>query len=279
MQKAREFSVGSVRIGGNQPLALIAGPCVIESESHALGIAERLAEITKAAQVPFVFKASYDKANRSSAESYRGPGLADGLRILKKIKDRFGVPILTDIHEASQATAAAEVADVLQIPAFLSRQTDVLVAAGKTGRVVNLKKGQFLSPWEMANAVEKVAKTGNDRILLTERGASFGYQNLVVDMRSFPILRRTGCPVVFDVTHSVQLPGGEGKASGGQPEFIEPLARAGTAVGVDGIFLEVHENPAKALSDGTNALPLAELPTLLGKLKQIAALVRGWSVQ
>jgi 2-dehydro-3-deoxyphosphooctonate aldolase (KDO 8-P synthase) len=279
MQKAREFSVGSVRIGGNQPLALIAGPCVIESESHALGIAERLAEITKAAQVPFVFKASYDKANRSSAESYRGPGLADGLRILKKIKDRFGVPILTDIHEASQATAAAEVADVLQIPAFLSRQTDVLVAAGRTGRVVNLKKGQFLSPWEMANAVEKVAKTGNDRILLTERGASFGYQNLVVDMRSFPILRRTGCPVVFDVTHSVQLPGGEGKASGGQPEFIEPLARAGTAVGVDGIFLEVHENPAKALSDGTNALPLAELPTLLGKLKQIAALVRGWSVQ
>jgi 2-dehydro-3-deoxyphosphooctonate aldolase (KDO 8-P synthase) len=279
MQKAREFSVGSVRIGGNQPLALIAGPCVIESESHAFGIAERLAEITKAAQVPFVFKASYDKANRSSAESYRGPGLAEGLRILKKIKDRFGVPILTDIHEASQATAAAEVADVLQIPAFLSRQTDVLVAAGKTGRVVNLKKGQFLSPWEMANAVEKVAKTGNDRILLTERGASFGYQNLVVDMRSFPILRRTGCPVVFDVTHSVQLPGGEGKASGGQPEFIEPLARAGTAVGVDGIFLEVHENPAKALSDGTNALPLAELPALLGKLKQIAALVRGWSVQ
>src|SRR5579864_3315631 len=279
MQKAREFSVGSVRIGGNQPLALIAGPCVIESESHALGIAERLAEITKAAQVPFVFKASYDKANRSSAESYRGPGLADGLRILKKIKDRFGVPILTDIHEASQATAAAEVADVLQIPAFLSRQTDVLVAAGKTGRVVNLKKGQFLSPWEMANAVEKVAKTGNDRIFLTERGASFGYQNLVVDMRSFPIMRKTGCPVVFDVTHSVQLPGGAGKSSGGQPEFIEPLARAGVAAGVDGVFLEVHENPSAALSDGTNALPLAELPQLLGKLKQIAALVRGWSLQ
>lgn len=279
MQNAREFSIGSVRVGGGQPLVLIAGPCVIESEAHALGIAERLAELARLAQVPFVFKASYDKANRSSAESYRGPGLAEGLRILKKIKDRFGVPILTDIHEASQAAAAAEVAEVLQIPAFLSRQTDVLVAAGKTGRVVNLKKGQFLSPWEMANAVEKVAKTGNDRILLTERGASFGYQNLVVDMRSFPILRRTGCPVVFDVTHSVQLPGGEGKSSGGQPEFIEPLARAGTAVGVDGIFLEVHENPAKALSDGTNALPLAELPALIGKLKQIAALVRGWSVQ
>jgi 2-dehydro-3-deoxyphosphooctonate aldolase (KDO 8-P synthase) len=201
------------------------------------------------------------------------------LRILQKIKSLFEVPILTDIHEGSQAAAAAEVADVLQIPAFLSRQTDLLVAAGKTGRVVNLKKGQFLSPWEMSNAVEKVTLTGNDNVILTERGASFGYQNLVVDMRSFPILRKTGCPVVFDVTHSVQLPGATGKASGGQPEFVEPLARAGTAVGVDGIFLEVHDNPAKALSDGSNALPLVELPGLLGKLNQIAALVRGWSVQ
>jgi 2-dehydro-3-deoxyphosphooctonate aldolase (KDO 8-P synthase) len=279
MQLSREISIGNVRIGGNQPLFLIAGPCVIESEGHALMMAERLAEICVHANVPFVFKASYDKANRSSEQSYRGPGLAEGLRILKKIKDRFGVPILTDIHEASQASSVAEIADVLQIPAFLSRQTDLLVAAGKTGRAVNLKKGQFLSPWEMANAVEKVAKTGNDNIFLTERGASFGYQNLVVDMRSFPIMRKTGCPVVFDVTHSVQLPGGAGKSSGGQPEFIEPLARGGAAVGVDGIFLEVHENPAKALSDGTNALPLAELPPLLGKLKQIAALVRGWSVQ
>jgi 2-dehydro-3-deoxyphosphooctonate aldolase (KDO 8-P synthase) len=279
MQIAREISIGSVRIGGSQPLLLIAGPCVIESEEHALMLAERLAEITSVARVPFVFKASYDKANRSSEQSYRGPGLAEGLRILNKIKERLGVPILTDVHEASQAAPVSEVADVLQIPAFLSRQTDLLTAAGKTGRVVNLKKGQFLSPWEMANAVEKIAKTGNDRIFLTERGASFGYQNLVVDMRSFPIMRKTGCPVVFDVTHSVQLPGGAGKSSGGQPEFIEPLARAGTAVGVDGIFLEVHENPAKALSDGTNALPLAELPALLGKLKQIAALVRGWSVQ
>jgi 2-dehydro-3-deoxyphosphooctonate aldolase (KDO 8-P synthase) len=279
MQIAREISIGNVRIGGNQPLFLIAGPCVIESEEHALMLAERLLEITAHARMPFIFKASYDKANRSSEHSYRGPGLSEGLRILKKIKDRFGVPILTDIHDASQAAPVAEVADVLQIPAFLSRQTDLLVAAGKTGRVVNLKKGQFLSPWEIANAVEKVAKTGNDRIFLTERGASFGYQNLVVDMRSFPIMRKTGCPVVFDVTHSVQLPGGAGKSSGGQPEFIEPLARAGTAVGVDGIFLEVHENPAKALSDGTNALPLAELPALLGKLSQIAAIVRGWSVQ
>jgi len=279
MQLAREITIGNVRIGGNQPLFLIAGPCVIESEGHALKIAGRLAEIAAEAKISLVFKASYDKANRSSGQSYRGPGLVAGLRVLAKIKRELALPILTDIHEASQAAPAAEVADVLQIPAFLSRQTDLLIAAGKTGRVVNLKKGQFLSPWEMANAVEKVAATGNDNIFLTERGASFGYQNLVVDMRSFPILRKTGCPVVFDVTHSVQLPGGAGKSSGGQPEFIEPLARAGTAVGVDGIFLEVHENPAQALSDGTNALPLAELPALLGKLKQIAALVRGWSVQ
>ena len=279
MQIAREISIGNFRIGGDQPLFLIAGPCVIESEGHAMMIAERLAEIAAQAKTSLVFKASYDKANRSSEQSFRGPGLTEGLRILKKIRERFSLPILTDIHEASQAAPVAEVADVLQIPAFLSRQTDLLVAAGRTGRVVNLKKGQFLSPWEMANAVEKIAKGGNDRIFLTERGASFGYQNLVVDMRSFPIMRKTGCPVVFDVTHSVQLPGGAGKSSGGQPEFIEPLARAGVAVGVDGVFLEVHENPVKALSDGTNALPLAELPALLGKLKRIAALVRGWSAQ
>ena len=279
MHPAREISIGHFRIGGHQPLVLIAGPCVIESEAHAIMMAERLAEIAAHAKMPLVFKASYDKANRSSEQSFRGPGLTEGLRILQKIKQRFGLPILTDIHEVSQAAAAAEVADVLQIPAFLSRQTDLLAAAGKTGRVVNLKKGQFLSPWEMANAVEKITNMGNDSVILSERGASFGYQNLVVDMRSFPILRKTGCPVVFDVTHSVQLPGGEGKSSGGQPEFIEPLARAGAAVGVDGIFLEVHENPAKALSDGTNALPLAELPALLGKLTQISALVRGWSVQ
>lgn len=279
MRPAREISIGNFRIGGGQPLVLIAGPCVIENEAHALMVAGRLAEIAERAKMPFIFKASYDKANRSSGQSYRGPGLSEGLRILEEIKQRFQLPILTDIHEASHAAPAAEVADVLQIPAFLSRQTDLLAAAGKTGRVVNLKKGQFLSPWEMANAVEKVTNTGNDRVILTERGVSFGYQNLVVDMRSFPILRKTGCPVVFDVTHSVQLPGGEGKSSGGQPEFIEPLARAGTAVGVDGIFLEVHENPSKALSDGTNALPLAELPALLEKLTQISALVRAWRVQ
>jgi 2-dehydro-3-deoxyphosphooctonate aldolase (KDO 8-P synthase) len=279
MYPSREISIGNFRVGGNQPLFLIAGPCVIESEAHATMMAERLAEIAARAKTPLIFKASYDKANRSSEQSFRGPGLTEGLRILQNIKQRFGLPILTDIHEASHAAAAAEVVDVLQIPAFLSRQTDLLAAAGKTGRVVNLKKGQFLSPWEISNAVEKITKTGNENVILSERGASFGYQNLVVDMRSFPILRKTGCPVVFDVTHSVQLPGGAGKSSGGQPEFIEPLARAGAAVGVDGIFLEVHDNPAKALSDGTNALPLAELPALLGKLTQIAALVRGWSVQ
>ena len=206
--------------------------------------------------IPLIFKASYDKANRSSIESFRGPGLDAGLRILAKIKKRTGLPILTDVHEIGHVGPAAEVCDVLQIPAFLSRQTDLLVAVGRSGRAANIKKGQFLSPWDVANAAEKIASTGNRKIILTERGVSFGYQNLVVDMRSFPIMRKLGYPVVFDVTHAVQLPGGEGNSSGGQPEFIEPLARAGTAAGIDGLFLEVHDNPAKALSDGTNALPL-----------------------
>ena len=205
-----------------------------------------------------------------------GPGLAEGLEILRRIKARFGVPLLTDIHEPDHAVVAAEVCDVLQVPAFLSRQTDLLAAAGKTGRVVNVKKGQFLSPWEMANVAEKVKSTGNRKVVLTERGVSFGYNNLIVDMRSFPILAKTGCPVVFDVTHSVQLPGGQGTASGGQPEFIEPLARAGTAVGVDGIFLEVHDRPERALSDGSNALPLERLPKLLAKVMAIAKLARSW---
>ncbi len=274
---SKEFSVGSVRIGGNQPLFLIAGPCVIESESHATMVAERLASLAAQCKIALIFKASYDKANRSSLASYRGPGLAEGLRILGGIKKRLGLPILTDVHEPSHVGPAGEVCDVLQVPAFLSRQTDLLVAAGRSGRVVNLKKGQFLSPAEMANAVEKVTSTGNKQLILTERGASFGYQNLVVDMRSFPILRQLGYPVVLDVTHSVQLPGGEGNSSGGQPEFIEPLARAGTAVGVDGLFLEVHDNPPKALSDGSNALALDRLPALLKKLTELAALVRHWS--
>lgn len=272
----RTVPIGPFRIGAGQPLVLFAGPCVIESEAHALRMAQRLVKIAAAAKIPFVFKASYDKANRSSISSYRGPGLDAGLAVLRKIKERFGVPLLTDIHEPAQAAAAAEVCDVLQVPAFLSRQTDLLIAAGRTGAVVNVKKGQFLSPWEMGNVVKKVESTGNKKIILTERGASFGYHNLIVDMRSFAILAKTGCPVVFDVTHSVQLPGGQGTASGGQPEFIEPLARAGCATGVDAIFLEVHDNPAKALSDGSNALPLDDLPRLLAKLQALAKLVRSW---
>jgi 2-dehydro-3-deoxyphosphooctonate aldolase (KDO 8-P synthase) len=276
MEPLSEFAIGPVRVGGAAPLVLVAGPCVIESEAHATMVAERLVRIAGELGVPFIFKASYDKANRTSVASYRGPGLAEGLRILGAIRRHFGVPVLTDVHEPVQAAPAAEVCDVLQVPAFLCRQTDLLLAVGRAGRAVNLKKGQFLSPWEMTNAVEKVLSTGNRQILLTERGTSFGYQNLVVDMRSFAVLRKTGCPVVFDVTHSVQLPGGEGKASGGQPEFIEPLARAGAAAGVDGIFLEVHDNPAQALSDGTNALPLDRLPALLAQLTSLAALVRQW---
>jgi len=274
MNPSRSFEVGKIRVGGRAPLFLVAGPCVIETEAHATMIAERIAGIASSLGVPLIFKASYDKANRSSISSYRGPGLEQGLRILAAIKKRTGLPILTDVHEISHVGPAAEVCDVLQIPAFLSRQTDLLVAAGRSGRVVNIKKGQFLAPAEIANAVEKVAGTGNGKIILTERGTSFGYQNLVVDMRSFPIMRKLGYPVVFDVTHSVQLPGGEGKSSGGQPEFIEPLARAGAAIGVDGVFLEVHDNPAKALSDGTNALALDKLRPLLEKITRFAALAR-----
>ena len=239
-------------------------------------MAEKLGAIAVDLGVPYIFKASYDKANRSSVSSYRGPGLKDGLKILARIKKRTGLPVLTDVHDASQVSAAADVCDILQIPAFLSRQTDLLVAAGKSGRVVNIKKGQFLSPQEMGNAAEKVASTGNEKIILTERGNSFGYQNLVVDMRSFPIMRKFGYPVAFDVTHAVQLPGGEGKSSGGQPEFIEPLTRAGAAAGVDGIFLEVHDNPSKALSDGSNALPLTQFRPLLERIVSLAALVRKW---
>ena len=269
--------MGDLRLGGGNPLFLMAGPCVIESEAHARSMAERVAKIAADAGVPYIFKASYDKANRSSVKAFRGPGMAEGLRILGKIKKDLRLPIITDIHEAAQAAPAAEVVDILQIPAFLSRQTDLLVAAAKTGRIVNVKKAQFLSPWDMGNVVEKIAAAGNQKIILTERGASFGYNNLVVDMRSFPVMGKLGYPVVYDVTHSVQLPGGQGHASGGQPEFIEPLARAGVAAGVDGIFLETHDNPASALSDGPNALPLAQLPQLLARLKELSALVRRWS--
>ena len=275
--KTREIPLHSLRLGGKNPLFLIAGPCVIESESHARKMAESVAKIAADAGVPYIFKASYDKANRSSSKSFRGPGAKEGLRILAKIKSDLKLPVLTDIHEREQAAPAAEVVDILQIPAFLSRQTDLLEAAAKTNRIVNVKKAQFLSPWDMKNVVEKLAATGNDNIMLTERGASFGYQNLVVDVRSFPIMKKFGYPVIFDATHSVQLPGGQGNASGGQPEFIEPLARAAVAAGVDGVFLETHDNPAEALSDGPNALPLSQLPQLLARLKELSALVRKWN--
>ena len=279
MDGTHEIALGSLRLGGASPLFLIAGPCVIESEAHARTMAEKIARIAGDCGMPYIFKASYDKANRSSVKSFRGPGLKEGLRILGKIKTDFRVPILTDIHESAQAAPAAEVCDVLQIPAFLSRQTDLLVAAAKTGRIINVKKGQFLSPWDMSNVVEKISSAGNSKIVLTERGASFGYQNLVVDMRSFAVMQEFGYPVVYDVTHSVQLPGGAGHASGGQPEFIETLARAGVAAGVDGIFLETHDNPSAALSDGANALPLSQLPALLTRLKQVAELVRSWGTR
>jgi 2-dehydro-3-deoxyphosphooctonate aldolase (KDO 8-P synthase) len=255
-------------IGRGQPLALIAGPCVIESEDHVHFLA---AEIRKIAG-PFIFKASFDKANRSSITSYRGPGLKEGVRILAGLR-REGYAILTDIHEPSQAETAAEAADILQIPAFLCRQTDLLLAASQTGRAVNIKKGQFVSPTDIRLAADKVASTGNDRILLTERGSSFGYNNLVVDMRGLAIMREFGWPVVFDATHSVQLPGAAGTASGGQPQFIAPLARAAVAAGVDAVFMEVHEAPERALSDGANALRLDLLGPLWNRLKKIHAAV------
>jgi 2-dehydro-3-deoxyphosphooctonate aldolase (KDO 8-P synthase) len=276
MATNHRFRIGEVEMGRGAPLFLIAGPCVIESEAHAMMMAERLSTAARELGMPYIYKASYDKANRSSLASYRGPGLKRGLRILGAIKKKFGLPILSDVHEPGQVGPAAEVCDVLQVPAFLCRQTDLLLEVGRSKRAVNIKKGQFVSPWEMQNAVEKVASTGNEKIILTERGASFGYQNLVVDMRSFPIMQKLGYPVVFDVTHSVQLPGGEGKSSGGQPEFIEPLARAGVAAGVDGVFLEVHDNPAKGLSDGANALPLGNFRALMERIMKIASLVREW---
>jgi 2-dehydro-3-deoxyphosphooctonate aldolase (KDO 8-P synthase) len=276
MHPVREIALGALRLGGGNPLFLIAGPCVIETEAHACAMAEKIARIAGDCGVPYIFKASYDKANRSSVKSFRGPGLSEGLRVLARIKKDFALPVLTDIHDSGQAAPAAQVCDILQIPAFLSRQTDLLVAAAKTGRVINIKKAQFLSPWDMSNVVEKVSGTGNDKIILTERGATFGYNNLVVDMRAFPVMRKFGYPVVYDVTHSLQLPGGQGHASGGQPEFIEALARAGVAAGVDGIFLETHDNPGAALSDGANALPLSQLASLLMRLKQVAELVRSW---
>ena len=266
--------IGKLTLGEGNPLFFIAGPCVIESDRHAMKMAERLTAVARDLGVPYIFKASYDKANRTALDSYRGPGLERGLEILARIKEEFGVPVLTDVHEVSQVGPAAEVCDVIQIPAFLSRQTDLLVAAGRSTAAVNIKKGQFLSPWEFRHAVDKVASAGNRRILVTERGSFFGYNNLVVDMRGLAVMKEYGWPVILDVTHSLQLPGGEGTRSGGQPQFIETLARAGVAAGVDGIFMEVHDNPARALSDGPNALHLRLFKPLVQRLAHLGEFVR-----
>src|SRR5689334_18697144 len=267
--------IGAVAIGGGgSPFTFIAGPCVIESEAHALKMAGAISDIARRLNVAYIFKASFDKANRTSGKSFRGPGLAEGLRVLAAVKAKYDLPILTDVHEPSQAAAAADVADVLQIPAFLCRQTDLLVAAAKTGRAVNIKKGQFLAPDDVRHAVAKIVDAGNPRVFVTERGTSFGYHNLVVDMRAFPIIREMGVPVVFDVTHSLQLPGGGDGVTAGQAQYIEPLASAGVGAGVDGVFLEVHNEPALARSDAQNALRLDALEPLLRKLTAVDAVVR-----
>src|SRR5919206_325035 len=268
----KSFRVGDATFGDGR-LTIIAGPCVIETPEHALMMARECSARARAAGLDYVFKASYDKANRSSHASFRGLGIRQGLEVLRRVKEEVGVPVLTDVHDVSQVEPAAEVVDVLQIPAFLCRQTDLIEAAARTGRAVNVKKGQFLAPADARNIVNKARAAGCERLLLTERGVSFGYNTLVVDMRSFPIMRGFGAPVVFDVTHSLQVPGGLGHATGGQPEFIEPLARAGVACGVDAVFMEVHDNPAVALSDGPNALPLARLEPLLHMLRDVHTLV------
>jgi 2-dehydro-3-deoxyphosphooctonate aldolase (KDO 8-P synthase) len=260
--------IRNITIGGGD-LVLIAGPCVIESQDHVLFLAESILTIAQRISIPFIFKASFDKANRSSIKSYRGPGIDKGLEILQRVKEKFQIPVTSDIHERLQAQYAAGVLDLIQIPAFLSRQTDLLIEAGKTGLPVNIKKGQFAAPWDMVNAIAKVESTGNNGILLTERGSSFGYNNLVCDFRSLAIMRSFGRPVILDVTHSIQLPGGRGTSSDGERQYIAPLAQAGVAFGVDGIFLEVHDDPDHALSDGPNSLPLEELEPLLKRLRRI----------
>jgi 2-dehydro-3-deoxyphosphooctonate aldolase (KDO 8-P synthase) len=272
---AKKVKVGSIEIGAGAPLAVIAGPCVIEGRESALRHAAALKEAADRVGVPYIFKSSYDKANRSSVDSFRGPGLEKGLEILAEVKNQIGVPVLTDVHEKEQVGAAKEIVDILQIPAFLCRQTDFVVAVAQSGRVVNVKKGQFLAPWDMRNVVEKILSTGNDQLLLTERGVSFGYNNLVSDMRALVVMRELGYPVVFDVTHSLQLPGGLGKASGGERKYIAPLARAGVALGIDALFMEVHEEPDRALSDGPNSLPLNAFEGLLRVVKQLDLIVKG----
>ncbi len=266
--------LAGMELGGNNPFFLIAGPCVIESEKHCLKLAKQLKEITSEKKITLIFKASFDKANRTSVHSFRGPGLKRGLKILARVKKDLGLAVLSDVHSVDQVVAAAEVLDVLQIPAFLCRQTDLILAAAKTGRILNVKKGQFLAPWDAAHIVDKARSVNSERLMITERGVSFGYNNLVVDFKSLPLLRRLNALVVFDATHSVQLPGGAGAATGGQSEFVPFLARAAAAVGIDGLFLEVHENPKKALSDGPNALKIDLLPNLLDQVQRIDKLVK-----
>ncbi len=270
----KTVKVGGFEIGGGRPLALIAGPCVIESADSALRHAAFIKQVADRVGLPFVFKSSYDKANRTSLASFRGPGLEDGLRILAKVRQEIGVPVLTDVHEKEQVSLAKECVDVLQIPAFLCRQTDFIVAVAQSGKIVNVKKGQFLAPWDVRNIVEKIVSTGNEQVMVTERGVSFGYNNLVSDMRSLVVLGEIGYPVLFDATHSLQLPGGQGKASGGERRYIPALARAAVAVGIDALFMEVHEDPDHALSDGPNSLPLQELETLLRQVKEIDGLLK-----
>ena len=266
--------IGTYQVGGKNPLVLMAGPCVIEGKERTLKIAKGIKEITDRLGIPFIFKASYDKANRSSFSSFRGPGQKEGLAILQSIKDELRVPVISDVHEVAEVHAAAQVLDILQVPAFLSRQTDLVYACGKEGKAVSVKKGQFMAPGDMKNVVAKLREAGQENIFLTERGASFGYNNLVVDMRSFPIMRSLGVPVIFDGTHSVQLPGGGGTHSTGQREFVGPLVRAATAIGIDGLFLEVHDNPAEALSDGPNMLYLDQLEDLLKDLLALDQIAR-----
>ncbi|MGQ9647123.1 MAG: 3-deoxy-8-phosphooctulonate synthase [Thermodesulfobacteriota bacterium] len=273
-----EVRIGEIRIGEGNPLLLIAGPCVIENEEITLETARGLKEICTDLNIPFIFKSSFDKANRTSLSSFRGPGIEKGLKILDDIRKKLSVVIMSDIHSTDQVEPASEVLDVLQIPAFLCRQTDLILSSSKTGKPVNVKKGQFLSPWDVKNIVEKFVSTGNANLLITERGTSFGYNNLVVDFRGIPVIRSFGYPVIFDVTHSLQLPGGEGNRSGGQRDFAAPLMRAGVAAGVDGLFIEVHPEPDRALCDGPNMIPLAEVQGLLKQAKAIDDLVRGGGV-
>jgi len=277
IKKTKQISAGKLLIGGGNPLVLIAGPCVIESETHALKTAEKLKRATSDANIPFIFKASYDKANRSSIDSFRGPGLIKGLKILKKIKKELNVAVLSDAHTEDEIEPAAQILDIIQIPAFLCRQTNMLVKAAKTNCTINVKKGQFMAPWDMQNVIDKLSQSGCKKILLTERGYMFGYNNLVVDMRSLPLMRDLGYPVIFDATHSLQLPGGQGKKSGGQRELIPDLVRGAVAVGCDSLFMEVHPNPDKAKSDGPNMLKLSQLPKLLEQIKTLNYATRNWS--